>query len=89
MRINFVTERDDNLYDFTSMKQILGVNKSKLHRELQKLPEKDFVKYKNQYLYKETTLFLLMERILFQRLDKIEQEHYELSESKTDWRQGN
>jgi hypothetical protein len=84
MRINFVTEKDDNLYDFTSMKEILGVTKSKLNRELQKLPQKEFVKYKNQYLYNETTLLLLMETILFQRLDKIEREHNEFSESKTD-----
>ena len=84
MRINFVTEKDDNLYDFTSMKEILGVTKSKLNRELQKLPQKDFVKYKNQYLYNETTLLLLMEKILFQRLDKIEREHNEFSENKTD-----
>jgi hypothetical protein len=84
MKINFVTERDDNLYDFTSMQEILGVTKSKLNRELQKLPQKDFVKYKNQYLYNEMTLLLLMETILFQRLDKIEREHNELSESKTD-----
>ena len=84
MRINFVTEKDDNLYDFTSMKEILGVTKSKLNRELQKLPQKDFVKYKNQYLYNEITLLLLMERILFQRLDKIEREHDEFSENKTD-----
>ena len=84
MRINFVTEKDDNLYDFTSMKEILGVTKSKLNRELQKLPQKDFVKYKNQYFYNEMTLLLLMETILFQRLDKIEREHDEFSESKTD-----
>ena len=87
MRILFVTEREGNLYDFSRIKQILGINKSKLHRELQKLPEKNFVKYKNQYLYNETTLFLLMEKILFERLDKIEREQYELSESKTNWRQ--
>jgi hypothetical protein len=84
MKINFVTEKDDNLYDFTSMKEILGVTKSKLNRELQKLPQKDFVKYKNQYLYNEVTLLLLMETILFQRLDKIEREHDEFSENKTD-----
>jgi hypothetical protein len=84
MRINFVTEKDDNLYDFTSMKEILGVTKSKLNRELQKIPQKEFVKYKNQYLYNEITLLLLMETILFQRLDKIEREHNEFSESKTD-----
>ena len=84
MKINFVTEKDDNLYDFTSMKEILGVTKSKLNRELQKLPQKEFVKYKNQFLYNETTLLLLMETILFQRLDKIEREHDEFSENKTD-----
>jgi hypothetical protein len=33
-------------------------------------------------------LLLLMEKILFERLDKIEQERYELSENKTNWRQG-
>ena len=84
MKINFVTEKDDNFYDFTSMKEILGVTKSKLNRELHKLPQKEFVKYKNQYLYNEVTLLLLMERILFQRLDKIEREHDEFSENKTD-----
>jgi hypothetical protein len=66
------------------MKEILGVTKSKLNRELQKLPQKEFVKYKNQYLYNEITLLLLMETILFQRLDKIEREHDEFSENKTD-----
>jgi hypothetical protein len=78
MIINYTNEKEDNLYDFTTIQNILGVNKSKLHRELQKLPEKNFVKYKNQYLYKENTLFLLMEKILFERLDKIEQQHNEL-----------
>lgn len=81
MIINYTTEKEDNLYDFATIKKILGVNKSKLHRELKKLPEKNFVKYKNQYLYKENTLLLLMEKILFERLDKIEQNNYELSKS--------
>jgi hypothetical protein len=72
MIINYTNEKEDNLYDFTTIKNILGVNKSKLYRELKKLPDKTFVKYKNQYLYKENTLFLLMEKILFERLDKIE-----------------
>lgn len=74
MIINYTTEKEDNLYDFTTIKKILGVNKSKLHRELKKLPEKDFVKYKNQYLYKETTLFLLMEKILFDKIERVENE---------------
>ena len=82
MRISYRNEREDNLYDFTTIKQILGVNKSKLHREIHKLTERGFVKYKNQHLYKEKTLFQLIEQILFERLDKIEQEENErLSEN--------
>ena len=71
MRINYSTEREDNLYDFTTIQKILGVNKSKLYRELRKLNDQSFVKYKNQHLYKEQTLFTLMEKVLLQRLDKI------------------
>ncbi len=72
MIINYNNENENKLYDFSTIKDILGVNKSKLHRELKKINEKDFVKYKNQHLYREYTLFLLMERILIERLDKIE-----------------
>lgn len=72
MRINFLTEEGGNLYESSYMREILGVNKSKLHREIQKLSDKNFVKYKNRHLYKENTLLQLMETILFQRLDKIE-----------------
>jgi hypothetical protein len=84
MRISYRDEREDNLYDFTTIKQILGVNKSKLHREIHKLSVKDFIEYKNQHLYSEKTLFQLMEKILFERLEKIERQENEFSESKTD-----
>ena len=84
MIINYNNERENKLYDFTTIKSILGVNKSKLHRELKKLERKDFVKYKNQHLYREYTLFLLMERILIQRLDKIELEENGFSEDQKD-----
>ena len=78
MRINYSTEKEGNLYDFTTIQKILGVNKSKVHRELKKLPDQCFIKYKNQHLYNEKTLYKLMEEILLQRLDKIENQTNEL-----------
>jgi hypothetical protein len=60
------------------------VSKTKLYRDLKKIEDKEFVRYKNQYLYKEKTLLLLMEKTLIERLDKIENEDNEFSENKTD-----
>ncbi len=60
------------LYDFHTMKLILGVNKSKLYRELKKIDVSDMMKYRNQFLFSENTLFLLMEKRLIEELDKIE-----------------
>ena len=80
MRISYRDEKEENLYDFTTIKQILKISKSKLHREIHKLSERDFVKYKNQHFYKERTLFELMEKILFERINK-EERQYGLSKS--------
>jgi len=46
--------------------------RSKLQRKLKKISGTDIVRYKNQNLYKEEVLFLLMEETLFKELDKIE-----------------
>lgn len=70
--VKYISEENDNLYDVNSIKSILGVNKSKLQREFKKLPEKQFIKYKNQYLFKERTLFDLMINRIFERLYKME-----------------
>ena len=77
--IEYVTNENEILYDFNTIKNILGVNKSKLQREMNKIEGREYVKYKNQFLFKEKTLFLLMEQILFERLDKIEMNENELS----------
>ena len=82
--IGFLTEENDKLYDFNSIKNILKVSKTKLYRDLKKIEENEFVRYKNQFLYKEKTLLLLMEKTLIERLDKIEREENELSENQTD-----
>ena len=70
--VKYISEENDNLYDVNSIKSILGINKSKLKREFKKLPEKQFIKYKNQYLFKEKTLFDLMINRIFERLYKME-----------------
>jgi hypothetical protein len=82
--IGYITEEDDKLYDFNSIKNILKVSKSRLYRELKRIECNEIVKYKNQFLYKENTLLLLMEKALAERLEKIENEGYELSENQTD-----
>jgi hypothetical protein len=46
--------------------------RSKLQRDLKRISGTDIVKYKNQYLYKEEVLFILMEETLFEKLDKME-----------------
>lgn len=79
----FLTEENDKLYDFNSIKNILKVSKTKLYRDLKKIECNEFVRYKNQFLYKEKTLLLLMEKSLIERLDKIEREENELSENQT------
>jgi len=82
--VGFLTEENDKLYDFNSIKNILKVSKTKLYRDLKKIEDNEFVRYKNQFLYKEKTLLLLMEKSLIERLDKIEKEENEFSENKTD-----
>lgn len=82
--VGFLTEENDKLYDFNSIKNILRVSKSKLYRDLKRIEDNEIVRYKNQFLYKEKTLLLLMEKTLIERLDKIESEDNELSENQTD-----
>jgi hypothetical protein len=65
----FVIKGNRKLYDIESMKQILNVSRSKVQRELIK-QNTEIVKYKNLYLYDETTLLNLMELILIEKLVK-------------------
>lgn len=69
---------EETLYDFHTLKQILGFNKSKLYRELKKIDGKEIVRYRNQYLFKENTLFKLMEKRLMEEVSKIESVEYGL-----------
>lgn len=70
--VKYISEENENLYDVNTIKGIIGINKSKLQRELKKIPKDQFIRYKNQYLFKERILFELMMNRIFERLYKIE-----------------
>lgn len=68
MIIHF-TKENKNLYDVETIRSILNVSKSKVQRELKK-QQTEIIKYKNLFLYPETTLFELMEIVLKEKLNK-------------------
>jgi hypothetical protein len=51
------------------MSKILGVSKTKIQREIKRNNFLEFLKYKNQHLYPERTLFHLMEIVLIEKLE--------------------
>lgn len=64
--------KDNKLfYDIQTITKILNVSKSKVQRELKKVKNIDFVKHKNLFLYTESTLFELMEKIIIEKINKI------------------
>ncbi len=66
----YLTENNDRLYDFETMRRILRTNKSKLYRVINKHRIKEETMFKNKKLYKESSLFTLMEYFLYERLQK-------------------
>lgn len=77
--VEYKIEGNNTFYDFTTIKDILKIDRSKLQRDLRRVSGTDYIKYKNQHLYNETILFTLMEEELYRRLDKIERQEHELS----------
>jgi hypothetical protein len=76
--VGYLSEENESLYDFDTIRKMSRTSKSKLHRVLHKLPDIEFMKYKNQFLYTERTVFQVFEKLLFERLDKIETDENEL-----------
>lgn len=68
--ITHFTKENKNLYDVETIRNILNVSKSKVQRELKK-QQTEIIKYKNLFLYPETTLFELMEIVLIEKLNKV------------------
>lgn len=71
MMILYTDANNNKLIDFNTLQTILKTNKSKLYRALNQLPNVEVVKYKNQFLYQEKTLFELMKLELIKRLEKM------------------
>jgi hypothetical protein len=66
--IGYITEEENKLYDFDTIRKILNTSRSKLHRDIKKNNVVG-TKYKNQFLYSEQTLFIMMEDNLIERLN--------------------
>jgi predicted transcriptional regulator len=71
MMILYTDANNNKLIDFNTLQTILKMNKSKLYRALNQLPNVEVIKYKNQFLYQEKTLFELMKLELINRLEKM------------------
>lgn len=69
--IGYLTDENDKLYDVDNMRKILKLSRSKIHREIKKTEIPKYLKYKNQFLYSEKTLFTIMEKLLFEKLEKL------------------
>lgn len=57
------------MYDIETIRDILKVSRSKIHRELKK-NNVEYVQYKNLFLYSELSLFKLMEIILIEKINR-------------------
>lgn len=68
--IGYLTEEENKLYDIDTMRKIIGTSRSKIQREIKRNKIIDYVRYKNQHLYTEKALFTIMEKVLFERIDK-------------------
>jgi hypothetical protein len=66
--IGYITEEENKLYDFDTIRKILNTSRSKLHRDIKK-NNVIGTKYKNQFLYSEQSLFIMMENNLIERLN--------------------
>ena len=69
--IGYKINEGDPYFDFSTIKDLLNIDRSKLQRDLRRVANTDFIKYKNQHLYKQEVLFKLMEEQLIKDLDKI------------------
>jgi hypothetical protein len=69
MIIGYITEKNNILYDFDTIRRILRTSRSTLHRHIKK-NNITGTKYKNQVLYSEDILFNMMENVLLEKLNE-------------------
>ena len=70
MKIYYMDEQENRMFDFQTLQKVLNMNKSKLYRALGGLNGVEVIKYKNQFLYDEKTLFMLMREKLIERIER-------------------
>lgn len=68
--LSFINEENKRFYDIETMKRIMGVSRSKVQREIKRNNFSEDLKYKNQFLYSQRTLFSLMECVLIEKIEK-------------------
>lgn len=68
--IGYISEENDRLFDISSMREIIGTSRSKIQRELKRNKLSQNMVYNNKNLYSENVLFTIMEKILFEKLEK-------------------
>lgn len=68
--IGYLSEENDRLFDITSMREIIGTSRSKIQREIKRNKLSENIVYNNKNLYSENVLFTIMEKILFEKLEK-------------------
>lgn len=69
--IGYLSEENDKLYDISSMREIVGTSRSKIQREIKRNKLSETLVYNNKNLYNENVLFTIMEKILLEKLMKV------------------
>lgn len=68
--ILYTDENENRLIDFKTLKRVLNMKKSTLYRVIKDLDTDEPIKYKNQYLYKEEVLYMIMKMKLIERINE-------------------
>jgi len=68
--IGYLSRENDKLYDISSMIEIIGTSRSKIQREIKRNQLSETLVYNNKNLYTENVLFTIMEKILFEKLER-------------------
>jgi hypothetical protein len=69
--IEYINEEDNLYYDFDTIKNITKLSKSTLYRIINNYGIKKEIKYKNQFLYGQNSLFLIMEIALIRKTNNL------------------
>lgn len=68
--ILYTDENENRFIDFKTLKRVLNMKKSTLYRVIKDLDTDEPLKYKNQYLYKEEVLYMIMKMKLIERINE-------------------